>query len=138
MRKIALCVLAATVATPALAHDRYAPPSPREDLRDAARVLSDPRAQAGVAALVDSLTNAVMETRVGPLADLAPDSDIRRNDTLADIQARRDPAYRAKLRNGTVAAMAVAGRTARDAAAMSDEVDAAVLRLRRVIDAVDR
>lgn len=138
MRKIALFALATVVATPALAHDRSAPPSPRENLRDAARVLSDPRAQAGVAALVDSLTDAVMETRVGPLADLAPDSDIWPNDTLADVQRRRDPAYRAKLRSGTVGAMAVAGRTARDAAAMSDEIDAAVVRLRKVLDSVER
>ena len=137
MRKIALFMLGATVATPALAHDRYAPP-PRDDLRAAARVLSDPRAQAGVAALVDSLTDAVMETRVGPLADLAPDSDIRPNDTLADIQARRDPNYRANLRRSTIGAVAVAGRTARNAAAMTDEIDAAVTRLRKVIDSVER
>ncbi len=141
MRKITLFALAATMATPALAHDRYAPPprdDSRDDLRDAARVLSDPRAQAGVAVLVDRLASAVLDTRVGPLADLAPDPDIRRNDTLADIQARRDPAYRAKLRRGTVGAMAVAGRAAGDAAAMTDEIDAAVVRLSRVIDSVER
>lgn len=137
MRKIALVLLATTMATPALARDRYAPP-PRDDVRDAARALSDPRTQIGVALLVDQLASAVLDTRVGPLADLAPDSDIRPNDTLADIQARRDPAYRAKLRNGTVSAMAVAGRAARDAAAMSDEIDAAVVRLRKVIDSVER
>jgi hypothetical protein len=137
MRNLTLFAVAATMATPALAHDRYAPP-PRDDLRTASRVLSDPRAQAAAAALVDQLANAVLETRVGPLADLAPNSDIRPNDTLADVQARRDPYYREKLRNGTVGAMAVAGRATRDAAAMSNEIDAAVVRLRRVIDAVDR
>lgn len=138
MRKTALFVLAATIATPALARDRDAPPAPRDDLHVAAHVLSDPRAQAGVAALVDSFTDALMETRVGPLADLAPDANIRPNDTLADIQRRRDPAYRTNLHRSTIAAVAVAGRTARDAAAMTDEIDAAVVRLRRVIDSVER
>lgn len=137
MRNLTLFAVAATMATPALAHDRYAPP-PRDDLRTASRVLSDPRAQVAAAALVDQLANAVLETRVGPLADLAPNSDIRPNDTLADVQARRDPYYREKLRNGTIGAMAVAGRATRDAAAMSNEIDAAVVRLRSVIDAVDR
>ena len=136
MRKIAAFLLAATIATPALAHDRYAT-SPRDDARAAARALSDPRVQVGVAALIDQLADAVLQTRVGPLADLAPNAGIRPNDTLADVQRRRDPAYREKLRAGTVGAMAVAGRAAGDAAAMSDEVDAAVARVRRVITSVD-
>lgn len=135
--RITLFVLAATMATPALAHDRDAPP-PRDDLRDAARVMSDPRAQIGIAAMVDSLTNAVMETRVGPLADLAPDADIRRNDTLDSIQRRSDPYYRERLRHDTIGAVAVAGRAAGDAAAMSDELDATVARLERVIDRYKR
>ena len=137
MRKLVLFLAAATLATPALAHDRYAP-RPRDDVRDAARVLSDPRAQAGVAALVDSLTDAVMETRVGPVADLAPDSDIRRNDTLADIERRRDPDYRARLRRDTIGAVAVVGRAAGDAAVMGDELDRTVARLERVIDTYRR
>ncbi|HEX4695508.1 hypothetical protein [Sphingomonas sp.] len=138
MRKTALILLATTMATPAMARERAAPPSHRDDLRTAARTLSDPRVQAGVAGLVDQLAAAMLDTRVGPLADLAPDADIRPNDTLADIQRRRDPAYRAKLRAGTIGAVAVAGRAAGDAAAMTDEVDAAVVRLRRVLDSIDR
>lgn len=138
MRKISLFLLAMTMATPAMAHGREAPAPTRHDLREAARTLNDPRVQAGIAGLVDQLTAAVLDTRVGPLADLAPDADIRPNDTLADIQRRRDPAYRAKLRAGTVGAVAVAGRAAGEAAAMTDEVDAAIVRLRRVIDSVDR
>lgn len=138
MRKISLFLLATTMATPAMAHGREAPGPTRHDLREAARTLNDPRVQAGIAGLVDQLTAAVLDTRVGPLADLAPHADIRPNDTLADIQRRRDPAYRAKLRAGTLGAVAVAGRAAGDAAAMTDEVDAAIVRLRRVIDSVDR
>ena len=58
MRKITLFLLAATVATPALARDRYDAPPPRDDARATARALSDPRVQAGVAVLLDQLTTA--------------------------------------------------------------------------------
>ncbi|MBS0479625.1 MAG: hypothetical protein JSR79_10035 [Proteobacteria bacterium] len=138
MRKITLFVLAATVATPALARDRYDAPPPRDDMRSTLRALSDPRAQAGVAMLLDQLTTAVLDTRVGPLADLAPDSDIRPNDTIGSVQARRDPAFRNKLRMGTFGAVAVAGRAAGDAAAMSDSIDTMAARLERIIDSYRR
>lgn len=137
MRNIALFLAVATMATPALAHDRYNAPR-RGDARAVARALSDARTQVGVAVLVDQLADAVLETHVGPLADLAPNSDIRRDDTLADVEARRDPAYRAKLRRDTIGAVAIVGRVAGDTAAMTDEVDAAVGRLRSVIDSVER
>src|SRR3569623_908181 len=119
MRKISLFLLAMTMATPAMAHGREAPAPTRHDLRAAARTLHDPRVQAGIAGEVEQLTAAGLDTRVGPLADWAPDADIRPNDTLSDIQRRRDPAYRAKLRAGTVGAVAVAGRAAGEAAAMT-------------------
>jgi hypothetical protein len=138
MRKFALFVLAATIATPALARDRYDAPPPRDDVRATARALSDPRVQAGVAVLLDQLTTAVLDTRVGPIADLAPNSDIRPNDTLGDVQRRRDPAFRNKLRMGTIGAVAVAGRAAGDAAAMSDSIDATAARIERIIDAYRR
>ena len=138
MRKITLFLLAATVATPALARDRYDAPPPRDDARSTLRALSDPRTQASVAVLLDQLTTAVLDTRVGPMADLAPKSDIRPNDTLGDVQARRDPAFRNKLRMGTFGAVAVAGRAAGDAAAMSDSIDATAVRLERIIDSYRR
>jgi hypothetical protein len=138
MRKFSLFVLAATIATPALARDRYDAPPPRDDVRATVRALSDPRVQAGVAVLLDQLTTAVLDTRVGPIADLSPDSDIRPNDTLGDVQARRDPAFRNKLRVGTFGAVAVAGRAAGDAAAMSDSIEATAARLERIIDAYRR
>ena len=138
MRKIALFLLAATVATPALARDRYDAPPPRDDTRSTLRAFSDPRAQASVAVLLDQLTTAVLDTRVGPIADLAPDSDVRPNDTLGDVQARRDPAFRNKLRMGTFGAVAVAGRAAGDAAAMGDSIDATAAKLERIIDSYRR
>lgn len=138
MRKIALFLLAATVTTPALAHDRYDAPPPRDDARSTMRALTDPRVQASVAVLLDQLTTAVLDTRVGPMADLAPNADIRPSDTLGDVQARRDPAFRNKLRMGTVGAVAVAGRAAGDAAAMTDSIDATAARLERIIEAYRR
>ena len=138
MRKITLFLLAATVATPALARDRYDAPPPRDDVRAAARALSDPHVQAGVAVLLDQLTTAMLDTRVGPIADLAPKSNIRSNDTLGDVQARRDPAFRNKLRMGTFGAVAVAGKAAGDVAAMSDSIDATAARLERIIDSYRR
>ncbi|MBN8809420.1 MAG: hypothetical protein J0I47_14460 [Sphingomonas sp.] len=138
MRKLALFLAAATVAAPAFARDHDAPPPPRDDLRAVSHLLSDPRAQAGIAGLVDALTDAVMQTRVGPLADLAPDSDLRPGDTLGDVQRRRDPAYRQRLRAETAGAMAVLGRATGDAAAMSDELRATVARVQRVIEPYQR
>lgn len=138
MRKITLFLLAATVATPALARDRYDSPPPRDDARSTLRALSDPRTQTGVAVLLDQLTTAVLDTRVGPMADLAPDADIRRDDTIGSAAARRDPAFRNMLRVGTFGAVAVAGRAAGDAAAMSDSIDATAARLERIIDAYRR
>ena len=138
MRKITLFLAAATLATPAFAHDRYDAPPPRSDVDATMRALSDPRAQAGVAILLDQLTSAVLDTRVGPLADLAPDSNIRPNDTIGSAAARRDPAFRNKLRMGTIGAVAVAGRAASGAAAMSDSIDATAARLERIIDSYRR
>jgi len=133
-----LFLVAATIATPALARDRYDTPPPRDDAGAAMRALSDPGAQVGVAMLLDQLTTAVLDTRVGPMADLAPDSDIRPNDTIGSAAARRDPAFRNKLRVGTFGAVAVAGKAAGDAAAMTDSIDATAVRLQRIIDSYRR
>lgn len=137
MRNFVLFLAAATVAVPAIAHDRHAPPPPppppRDDLRAVSRTLSDPRAQAAAIGFVDALTDAVMQTRVGPLAALSDDPDVRPGDTLGDIQRRRDPYYRAKLAAGTAGAMALLGRLTGDAATMSDEFDATIARVQRVI-----
>ena len=138
MRKITLFLVAATVATPALARDRYDAPPPRDDARATMRALSDPHTQVGVAVLLDQLTTAVLDTRVGPIADLAPDSDVRPSDTIGSAAARRDPAFRNKLRVGTFGAVAVAGRAAGDAAAMGDSLDATAARLERIIDSYRR
>lgn len=138
MRRIALFLAAATIAAPAVARDHDTAPPSRDDLHAAARMLADPHVQAGVAGLLDALTDAVMQTHVGPIAILAPDVEIRPGDTLADAQRRRDPAYRQRLRAGTMGAMAVLGQAAGDAAQMSDELRATVARVQRVIEPYQR
>jgi hypothetical protein len=136
MRNYMLLPVLAFVATPALAQDRDVPPPgpiPQMDARDAARALNNPMVQNGVVGLIDALTDAVMETRVGPMATLAPDSSIRPNDTLDSMAARRNPDYRNEIRRNARHTVAAAGRTASAAVAMSDELKATTERVRRVL-----
>lgn len=136
MRNYMLLPVLAFVATPALAQDRDVPPPgpiPQMDARDAARALNNPMVQNGVVGLIDALTDAVMETRVGPMATLAPDSSIRPNDTLDSMAARRNPDYRNEVHRNARHTVAAAGRTASAAVAMSDELKATTERVRRVL-----
>jgi hypothetical protein len=123
-------------ATPALAQDRdVAPlaPTPQMNARAAANALNNPMVQNGVVGLIDALTDAVMATRVGPMAALAPDSSIRPNDTLDSMAARRNPDYRNEIHRNAKQTVVAAGRTAGAAAAMSDELAATTERVRRVL-----
>ncbi|MGN6818668.1 MAG: hypothetical protein ACTHJR_08355 [Sphingomonas sp.] len=135
MRNYILLPVLALIATPAVARDRDAPPpqQPPLDARAAANALNNPMVQNGVVGLIDALTDAVMETRVGPMAAIAPNSDIRPNDTLDSMAARRNPYYRDDIHRDAKETMATAGRTARAAAAMSDELQATAARVRRVL-----
>lgn len=136
MRNYMLLPVLAFVATPAFAQDRDVPPPgplPQMDARDAARALNNPMVQNGVVGLIDALTDAVMETRVGPMATLAPDSSIRPNDTLDSMAARRNPDYRNEVHRNARHTVAAAGRTASAAVAMSDELKATTERVRRVL-----
>jgi hypothetical protein len=103
------------------------------DARAAAKALNNPMVQNGVAGLIDALTDAVMETRVGPMATLAPNSDIRPDDTLDRMAARRNPDYRNEIHRNAKQTIAAAGRTATAAVAMSDELAATAARVRRVL-----
>jgi hypothetical protein len=107
------------------------------DARAAANALNNPMVQRGIVGLVDALTDAVMETRVGPMAAIAPDSDIRPDDTLDSMAARRNPGYRDQIHRDARATVATAGRTAGAAVAMSDELKATTARVRRVLGMTD-
>jgi len=129
----------AFAATPALAQDRDAPPGPAPQMnaRAAANALNNPMVQNGVVGLIDALTDAVMETRVGPMAAIAPDSSIRPNDTLDSMAARRNPDYRNEIHRTAKQTVVAAGRTAGAAVAMSDELKATTERVRRVLGMTD-
>lgn len=136
MRNYMLLPVLAFAATPALAQDRDAPPpgpAPQMNARAAANALNNPMVQNGVVGLIDALTDAVMETRVGPMAAIAPDSSIRPNDTLDSVAARRNRDYRNEIHRSAGHAVAAAGRTASAAMAMSDELKATTERVRRVL-----
>lgn len=139
MRSYILLPALALIATPAVARERGAPPpqQPSMDARAAANALNNPMVQRGIVGLVDALTDAVMETRVGPMAAIAPDSDIRPDDTLDSVAARRNPAYRDQIHRDARATVATAGRTAGAAVAMSDELKATTARVRRVLGMTD-
>src|SRR3954471_525782 len=125
MRNYMLLPVLAFAATPALAQDRDAPPlapTPQMNARAAANALNNPMVQNGVVGLIDALTDAVMATRVGPMAAIAPDSSIRPNDTLDSMAARRNPDYRNEIHRSAKQTVVAAGRTAGAAAAMSDEL----------------
>lgn len=133
MRNYMLLPVLAFAATPALAQDRDAPPVPQMNARAAANALNNPMVQNGVVGLIDALTDAVMQTRVGPMAAIAPDSSIRPNDTLDSMAARRNPDYRNEIHRSAKQTVVAAGRTAGAAVAMSDELKATTERIRRVL-----
>jgi len=138
MRNYMLLPVLAFAATPALAQDRDAPPvMPQMNARAAANALNNPMVQNGVVGLIDALTDAVMETRVGPMAAIAPDSSIRPNDTLDSMAARHNPDYRNQIHRNAKQTVMAAGRTAGAAVAMSDELKATTERVRRVLGMTD-
>jgi hypothetical protein len=133
MRNFILLFPALLLASPAIARDRDAPP-PAPDLHAAAKALSNPVVQAGIVGVVSALSDIVMDTKIGPLADVSP--DVKPNDTLGSLAERRDPEVRAGITRGTQGAVAAAGRAAGDASAMSDSLAATLGKLRAALDSV--
>jgi hypothetical protein len=127
MRPLAPALLLCTVALPAAAQTHVT-------ADQAARALQNPMVQEGVAAMVDQLANIVLDTQVGPLARYTdPSTDIRPNDTLRDVERRRDPQFEAKLHAGTRHAVAATGTVAGDAVAMGRSLQRTADRLQAVI-----
>ncbi|WP_160296712.1 hypothetical protein [Sphingomonas sp. ERG5] len=120
------------MATPAMARERI--PAAQRSAEGMARTLSDPEVQDGVAAIMGDLANALLDTRVGPLARYTdPQDDVRPDDTLGALVRRDDPGFDRNLRDQTRGAVATAGTMAGDVAAMSGEMNATLERLRRVL-----
>ena len=96
-------------------------PGARLDPAQAAAALQNPLVQDGIAAAVAQLAGIVLDTRIGPLAALS-DPDARPEDTLRDVERRRDPDYEAHLRERTRGAVATAGAVAGGVAVQSAEL----------------
>lgn len=128
MRLISLAVFAAaiTAASPAAASERAAP-----SVDQVARALADPQVQAGVATVLDAFAGTILDTRVGPLAHYT--DKVRPDDTLRDVVRRDDPQFDQHLQERTRGAVALAGRTARDAAAMQKELAITAAKLRGLL-----
>jgi hypothetical protein len=128
MRLISLVCFAAALgaAAPAAASERAAP-----SVDQVARALADPQVQAGVATVLDAFAGTVLDTRVGPLAHYT--DKVRPDDTLRDVARRGDPAFDRHLQDRTRGAVALAGRTAQDAATMQRELALTAARLRGLV-----
>lgn len=134
MRSLFVVVPALFLATPAFAQDRDAPPpASGQDLAAAARALSDPQVQRGVAAIVSALSDTVMATRVGPLSQV--DRSVRPDDTLGSVAERRDPGFHDRMVRNTQVAVGTAGRTVAAATGMAAELNATAERLRAMVNA---
>ena len=134
MRLVLAAAMLSAVAAPAMAQSD-------DRAEAAARALKNPMVQEGVAAMVSQLAGIVLDTRVGPIARYA-DPDARPDDTLRDLQRRRDPGFEKRLHDDTRRAVATAGVAADDALAMSaslqqtaDRLRAALAPLRKALEA---
>lgn len=128
MRVLLFAVPALAIALPAAAQDR-APPPPREQAM--ADALANPFVQDVIANALVNVADTVLATRVGPLARYS--DDVRPGDTLGDIERRRDPQYRERLRDGARRSVQVAGAVAQDSVAMAGELRATADRLRAAL-----
>jgi hypothetical protein len=128
MRLVSTAAILCTVAVPALAQSR-------DQGAAVAQALKNPIVQEAVAATMSNLAGIVLDTKVGPLAHYAdPEDDIRPNDTLRDIERRRDPGFEKRLHDDTRRAVAGAGVLADDVLTMSASLQDTADRLRTALE----
>lgn len=111
------------LASPAFAQDRNAD--------EMARTLKNPVVQETVAAVLGNLAGIVLDTRVGALAPYV--DVVRPNDSLRDVERRRDPQFERRLRADTRRAVATAGAVAGDTLEMAENARATADRLQSAI-----
>jgi hypothetical protein len=124
MRLILTAALLCAAATPALAQSQ---PQPQPDKAEAVvRALQNPLLQEGAAAMLSNFAGVLLDTRVGPVAHYA-DPTIGDQETLRDIQRRRDPDFEKNFHadaRRAVAAAAVLGQNALEIRASLDDTAA--------------
>jgi hypothetical protein len=130
MRIVFTAALLCAAATPAFAQSQ---PQPPQDKAEAiVQALQNPLVQAGAAAMLGNFADAVLDTRVGPVAHYA-DPTIGEQDTLGDIQRRRDPEFDRHLQADTRRAVAAAAVLGKNALEMRASLDETAARLRAAL-----
>lgn len=129
MRLVLTAALFCAAATPALAQQAQPQPDKAEAIVQA---LQNPLVQAGAAAMLGNLADAVLDTRVGPAAHYV-DPTIGEQDTLGDIQRRRDPDFDKHLQTDTRRAVAAAAVLGKNALEMRASLDETAARLRAAL-----
>jgi len=133
MRLVLTAALFCAAATPALAQSQPQPePSTRDKTEALARALNNPMVQEGAAAMLTNLAGIVLDTRVGPAARYL-DPTIREQDTLGDIQRRRDPNFDRNFHKNARSAVVVAGKLTEGALQMQDSLAETAARLRAAL-----
>lgn len=134
MRLVLTAALLCAAATPAFAQSQepQSPPSTRDKTEALARALNNPMVQEGAAAMLTNLAGIVLDTRVGPAARYI-DPTIGEQDTLRDIQRRRDPDFEKHFHNDARNAVVVAGKLTEGALQMQDSLDQTAARLRAAL-----
>lgn len=139
MRYLFVALLCATTATPAMAASRDADDA---DIARTAQRLNDPALQSAMAGMVVAVADAFMDVRVDKLraAIARIDPEVRDDDdrddprTVGDMIERDDPAFRAKMADGSRMAMGTMGAMAGSMAAMIPEMRDMADRMGRQID----
>jgi hypothetical protein len=134
MKMLALLPLA-LLSTTAMAQDYPAPP-PHYDGQ--ARGSVDPGAARAVAGAVQAVTDAILDVRIDGVRRAV--DPYARNDggqTIGDLMARRDPAYRQHLHEDMTRAARTAAGAARGAGAVKAAADEFARRIEGVLNGVE-
>ncbi len=132
MRLVFAAAAICLIAMPALAQSDGRSPSTRDQAEALARALNNPMVQEGAAAMLGNLAGIVLDTRVGPAAQYL-DPTIGEQETLRDIQRRRDPDFDRNFHADARRAVAVAGKLTEGALQMQDSLDQTAARLRAAL-----
>jgi hypothetical protein len=130
MRLVLTAALLCAAATPALAQQA---PAPAPDKAEATvRALQNPMVQEAAAAMLSNLAGIVLDTRVGPAAHYV-DPTIGEQETLRDIQRRRDPDFEKRFHQDARRAVAATAALGQSALEMRGSLDETAARLRAAL-----
>lgn len=131
MRPVLLAVLAASLATPAIAGE----PETQRDAEQLADKLNDPVTQAVVSSAVGAMVSAVLDVRVDGMAKALETmnggrpSDLR-GKTVRDLATRDNPDFERKVQSDTRQAVGAAGGMASAVAVMLPELQEAARKMK--------